>query len=110
MLFISADDFLNKVKSLSPLTREEEKILAVQKAAGDAAAREKLVQGYLPFTAGFIRRAPRGLRTLNTVYTCIDCLEKSVDSFDFLQDRERFARPLGQRLRHCITRCLANRP
>lgn len=110
MLFISADDFLNKVKAISPLTPEEEKALAIQKAAGDAAARDKLVHGYLPFVASYILRAPRYLHTLSTVYACIDCLEKSVDSFDFLQSRERFVRPLGQRLRQCLTRCLAHRP
>ena len=109
MLFISLDDFLNTVKTISPLTREEVLLLASQMHDGDEEVRDKLVRGYLPFVATFIRRAPRSIQTLSTVYACIDCLKKSLDRFNFAQDRKPFANYLGRRLRLCIVRCLINR-
>ncbi len=109
MIFVSVEDFLSKVKDIPRLTRVEEKALAHQKAEGDKQARETLRLSYLPFVAAFVRRAPREIQTLNTVYACIAALEKGVDSFNFLQDSETFAHHLGWRLRQCITRCLADR-
>ena len=109
MFFISADDFFAKAGTFSRVTREEEKALARQMADGDKAAREALVQSYLPYVAAYIRRSPRSLHTLNTVYTCISALEKAVDQFDFLQDREPFSHQLSRWLRQCITKCIANR-
>ena len=106
MLFISAEDFFCKVKDISPLTREEEKALGIVK---DAAAREKLLQGYLPTVAAFVKRAPKEIQTLSTVYECISALEKAIDSFDFSQDNVRFAPRLCTRLRQCIVKCIANR-
>lgn len=109
MFFISADDFFTKAGSLTRPTREEEKALARKMAVGDQAAREALIRGYLPYVAAYIRRSPRSLHTLNTVYTCISALEKAVDQFDFLQDREPFSHQLSRWLRQCITKCIANR-
>ena len=110
MLFISAEDFFSKVAAIPPLTREEERALASRKEGGDTAARQRLVEGYLPFVAAVIRRAPPILHTLDTVYVCIHSLEKGVDGFNFAQDSETFAHHLSWRLRQCITRCIADRP
>lgn len=110
MLFISVEDFLIQAKAVSRLSRAEEKALAQRMAAGDKAARESLVRGYLPIVAFRIRLAPRQLHTLKTVYACVAVLEKSVDRFNFLQDSETFAHHLGWGLRQCITRCIADRP
>jgi len=110
MLFIYVEDFINQVKDIPPLTREEERVLARQMIGGDGTARERLVRGYLPFAAAIVRRAPREVQTLHTVYACIAALEKGVDSFNFLQDGETFAHHLGWRLRQCITRCIAEQP
>lgn len=109
MLFISAEDFFSKVKDIPPLTREEERALAARKDGGDPAARQRLVEGYLPFVAAVIRRAPQALHTLDTVYTCIHSLEQGVDSFRFAQDSETFAHHLSWRMRQCITRLIAER-
>lgn len=109
MFFISADDFFAKAGTFSRVTREEEKALARQMADGDKAARETLVQSYLPFVAGYIRRCPRNLQTLYTVYTCIDSLEKAVERFNFLQDSEPFIHHLSWRMRQCLTKCIADR-
>ena len=109
MFFISVEDFLAKAGEKKRLSRQEEKELAVRMKAGDDAAREALVQSYFPFVAATIRRAPGEIRSLDTVYSCIDTLEKGVDTFDFLQEGETFAHHLSWRLRQCITRCLAER-
>lgn len=108
MLFISIEDFFAQAKKLSALTREEERCLA-EEMTQNTAAREQLIQSYLPMVASHIRRAPQELQTLNTVYTCVDTLEKGVDSFNFLQDSESFTHHLSLRLRQCIIRCIADR-
>jgi len=110
MLFISVEDFLNRASAIPHLSRCEEKVLAQRMAAGDPTARQALVRSYLPQAAAVVRRAPREIRTLHTVYVCIAAVEKGVDCFNFLQDSETFAHHLGWRLRQCITRCLAERP
>ncbi len=109
MLFISVEDFLTQVSAIPRLSREEEKNLAQRMAAGDSAAREALVRGYLFMAAATIGRAPQNIRTLRTVYACIDAIEKGVDGFHFLQDGETFMHHLSWRMRQCITRCIADR-
>lgn len=110
MLFISVEDFFAQVKALPSLTREGERDLAARMAAGDTAAREELVRGYLPMVAACLRRAPSSVQTLDTVYACIATLEQGVDRFRFEQTGETFAHHLSWRLRQCITRCVARRP
>ena len=110
MLFISAEDFFAQVSGIPRLSRDEEKTLAQRMGSGDRAARESLVRSYLPMVASHIRRAPREIRTLRTVYVCVAALEKSVERFNFLQDSEPFTHHLGWVLRQCITRCIADRP
>lgn len=110
MLFISVEDFFSKAGSIKRLDRETEKALAKQMLAGDTAARETLIQSYYFLASAFIRRAPRSIQTLNTVYTCLSELEKGVGSFNFLQDGETFSHHLSWRFRQCITRCLVGPP
>ena len=109
MLFISVEDFFRSVKTAPPMTREEEKALAIRMADGDKTARGALVRRYLPMAASYVRRLPRELQTLHSVYACIAALEAGVDSFNFLQDGETFTHHLSWRLRQCITRCIADR-
>lgn len=109
MLFISAEDFFDQAKNAPQLTREEERRLA-QQMPQNAAAREQLIRSYFPMVAGYIRRLPQDLHTLNTVYVFLDSLEKGVDGFNFLQDHEQFSHHLSWRLRQCVTRCIADRP
>lgn len=109
MLFISVEDFLTQASAVRRLSRAEEQALAKRMADGDAAARQTLVRNGLPLVAAFVRRAPREIRTLHTVYACIAEVEKGVDRFPFLQEGETFAHHMGWRLRQCITRCLAER-
>lgn len=110
MLYISMDDFFAQATGIPRLSREEEICLAQRMAAGDAAARETLIRSHLPLVASVIRRSPRQIHTLRTVYTCISTLEQCVDRFNFLQDSEPFIHHLSWGLRQCITRCIANRP
>ena len=109
MLFISVEDFLTQVSAIPRLSRDEERSLAAKKAAGDSAAKEAIVEGYLYQVAAYLRRAPQQIRTLHTLYACVAALEKAVDRFDFLQDSETFTHHLSWALRQCITRCIAER-
>ncbi len=109
MLFMDAEDFFNHAAGHSRMTREEEKSCARNIAQGDTDARNKLIQSYLPQVAAQVRRMPKELQTLRTVYCCLAALEKGVDGFNFLQDNETFVHHLSWRLRQCITRCIAER-
>lgn len=109
MLFVSAEDFLSKANNQQRLSRDEEKELAQRMASGDQTAREQIVRGQFSLVASFVRRAPREIRDLRTVYACIAVVERGVDQFDFSQDTEHFARYLGRGLRQCIARCIAER-
>lgn len=76
---------------------------------GYAEARQAIVNSYLPMVVSYIRRSPKELQTLETIYSCIRSLEKGVDGFNFLQDSETFTHHLSWRLRQYITRRLVNR-
>lgn len=109
MLFVTVDDFFQKVHSTTRLSRNDEKNYALKMKEGDAEARQAIVNSYLPMVASYIRRSPKELQTLETIYSCVRSLEKGVDSFNFLQDSETFTHHLSWRLRQCITRCLVDR-
>lgn len=109
MLFISVEDFYQKASAVAKLSREEEKQLAKMAVVGDGQARSRLIEGYLPFLAGQIKRLPLDIQTLSTVYSAITALEKGVDSFNFDQDSETFIHHLSWRLRQCFTRCIAEK-
>lgn len=109
MLFISADDFFKKTRDVIRLSRADEKNFALKMNEGDAEARQAILNSYLPMVASYIRRSPKELQALETIYCCIRSLEKSVDSFNFLQDSETFTHHLSWHLKQCITRCLVDR-
>ncbi len=107
MLYITIEDFYAQAGAAVRLTREQERDCAAAMAAGDTDARRRLIQSYLPYAASAIRRAPRQIQTLHTVYAAVAVLEKAVDTFDFQQEGETFAHYLSWRLRRCLTRCIA---
>ena len=109
MLFVTMEEFYAAAQAATRLTREQERECALRMAQGDTGARDALVQGYLHLVAAPIRRAPREIQTLQTVYTCLASLEEGVERFDFLQDGETFAHHLSWRMRQCLTRCIAER-
>ena len=109
MLYITIEDFYARAGETPRLTREQERTCAAAMAAGDTDARQRLIQSYLPYVASAIRRAPRQIQTLHTVYAAIAALEKAVDTFQFQQEGETFAHYLSWRLRQCLTRCIAER-
>ncbi len=109
MIFISAEDFLSKVQGIERLSKDEERALALRMRNGDAEARQRLVYSYLPSVAFHVRRVPVGIRTLHTVYACIESLDRAIDKFDFFQDSESFSHHLSRYLRQCITNCIADR-
>ena len=104
MVYVSVEDFFQKTAGLPTLTREEARALAMR--PGDAAARSRLIAGYLPMVANHIRRCEKNLQTLALVYDCLQALEQAVDSFDFLQNSETFAHRLSWHLRQATVRSI----
>ena len=109
MLFISVEDFFQKARGATRLSRTDEEDFALKMKEGNTEARQAIVNSYLPMVASYIRRSPKELQTSETIYSCIRSLEKGVDSFNFLQNSETFTHHLSWRLRQCITRCLVDR-
>ena len=90
MLFISAEDFFDKVSKIKRLSSQEEKEHFARMKAGGATARERIVESYLVIIAARIRRLPKDMQSLDLIYRCIQRLEREVDHFDFLQAGEAF--------------------
>ena len=106
MFFISAEDFFEKAARCTALTRQEEIALAQRMASGDQEARQKLIEGYLPFVAGVIRRKHPTDRSLPLVLYYVQALEAAVDHFNFLQDSETFLHRLSWYLRQAFVKYL----
>lgn len=102
MLYISVDDFYKKVSSCEALSRQEEIECAKLMKKGDAAARARIIQNYLPMAAGHIKHVNPNKQTLGLVLCCVREVEKAVDSFDFLQDSEPFSHRLSWQLRQAV--------
>ena len=109
MLYICVEDFYKKAQEVKRLTREEEKLCATAMKAGDQEARKQLIESYYPMVSGTVKRAPKELQSIKTLYTCLQSLEQGVDKFNFLQDSETFTHHLSRRLRQAITQCIADR-
>lgn len=109
MIFISIEDFYQKAESCHRLTREEEIQCAGQMKAGDKAARQQLVESYLPMVAGYLRRAKPHMQTLVLALYYVYALERAIDAFDFLQSHESFVNRLSWWLRQATTSYMARR-
>ena len=107
MLYISVEDFYDKTKNCTRLSRQEEIECAKQMKAGDASARERLIESYLPMVVATVKRSPAFMQTLGFVFSCLNELEKAVDSFNFLQDGETFTHRLSWHMRQVTTRYIA---
>lgn len=108
MLYISVEDFYEKAASCYVLSRREEIECAKKMKAGNIAAREQLIQSYIPTVAGYIKHKQPHMQTLGLVLYCVDALEKAVDSFDFLQESEPFVHRLSWWLRQVTTDYILN--
>lgn len=108
MVYISAEDFCIKARAYPRLSREEELECAQGMKNADAAARQRLIQGYLPMVAGHIKRLPRHMQSVGSVAYCLQALERAVDSFDFFQNGETFSHRLSWHLRQASTRYIAD--
>ena len=109
MYYIFVEDFYKKAQEVKRLTREEEKLCAAAMKAGDQEARMQLIESYYPMVSGCLKRFPKELQTIKSLYTCLQSLEQGVDRFNFHQDSESFTHHLSRRLRQCLTRCIADR-
>ena len=102
MVCVSINDFYQKADACFRISRQEEIECAKAMNAGDATARECLIQSYIPMVAGHIKHMQPQLQTLGLVLYCMQALEKAVDSFDFLQDSEPFSHRLSWWLRQAV--------
>ena len=107
MLFVTLEDFYQKAASCQRLTRQEELECAERMAKGDAAARQQLIESYLPVAAARVKREAEHMRTLTLALYYVQALEKCVDSFRFQQDSEPFIHRLSWALRQALTRYIA---
>lgn len=110
MLYISVDDFFEKVSTLSKIDRQEELYCARRMALGDSNARQRLILGYLPMVAGHVKRAPKQVQSLGLILYCYQALEKAVDSFDFMQESETFFHRLSWHLRQASAAYIVRNP
>ena len=109
MLFYSLKDFESKTSGLKLIGREEEIDCARRMKNGDKAARERLIEGYLPMVVSHTKRWPDDWRTFGMVCYCLSALEKAVDSFDFLQEGETFIHRLSWVLRQTTMHYIVTR-
>lgn len=109
MAYTSVEDFFEKAAAFKRLSREAERSLGAAVGNGDLAAKEQLVQSYIPMVAGHIQRFKPPLQSLRLVYACLQALEKAVESFDFTQDSEPFSHRLSWWLRQTTTEHIASR-
>jgi RNA polymerase primary sigma factor len=74
---------LEAARALPPLSRKEERALAVRARRGDAAARDELVRRHLPLVVGFARRQARnGVRLDELVQEGNLGLLRAVEKYD----------------------------
>ena len=102
MVFITMEDFYEKANLCYRITRQEEIEYAKKMNDGDMAAREKIIQGYMPMVAGHIKHMSPNIQNLGLVLYCVRALERAVDSFDFLQNSETFSHRLSWWLRQAV--------
>lgn len=108
MIFISIDDFYEKVNHCKVLGRQEEIECACQMKNGDVLARERLIESYFPVVAAHIKRTAPHIQSLGLVCYCWQALEKAVDSFDFLQESATFVHHLSWHLRQAVTKYIVD--
>ena len=106
MVYISVDDFYEKVSSFSAMSRQEEIECARLMANGDILARERLIQSYLPMVAAHVKRASADIQSLGLILCCQQALERAVDTIDFLQESESFSHRLSWCLRQAVIKYL----
>ncbi|MBQ1281438.1 MAG: hypothetical protein IIY16_04245 [Oscillospiraceae bacterium] len=100
MIFARLEDFYEKAAACTRLDRAAELDAYRRMKRGDAAARQELIESYLPMTAGVVRRAKEP--TLTLALYCTAALERAVDTFDFSQESEDFTHRLSWHLRNAI--------
>ena len=103
MLYLSSQDFFDKASECICLSCEEELICAELMKNGDAEARQRIINSYITFVASFVRRHSGKNPSLQFIYRCLQALEKQVDSFDFLYERDQFIHTLSLVLRKEVT-------
>ena len=109
MVFLSFEDFAEKVEKTEKLTPGKAEELNINMKNGDESARETLIEGHLYLVKGHILRMNPEMRTLRHVMECVSALSKAVDSFNFLTKSETFTHRLSFYLRNATTKYIAER-
>ena len=109
MLFTCIEDFYNKADRARRLSRDAEKEAYLRMKAGDAQAKESLVESYLFFVASRIKRLSADMQSLELVYSSVGALERAVDKYDFSGDGDTFAHHLGFVVQREITKYIAEK-
>jgi len=107
MIFVTTADFYAKAAACTRLSREEELDCARRMKSGDTAARQAIIESYLPSVAAHLRRTGTAPQELGKVLYCMQALEKAVDGFNFFQDSETFSHRLSWYLRQATVRYIA---
>ena len=107
MIYITIDDFYKRANACARLSREEEISCAKKMKNGDAEARMRLIESYIPVIAGNIRRLTKNYQTITLALRSEQMLEKLVDSFDFLQESETFIHRLSWGMKQVVTKYIA---
>ena len=109
MIFKCVDDFYAYASMIKPLSREQERALALAMREGNAQAREAIIRGYMPFISAKMKGLSKQESSLELLYRMISKLEELVDKFDFLQEGETFIHRLSMALRHTVVEYIADK-
>lgn len=109
MIFIDTQDFFVKANRAVRPSRDLEKEYAIQARAGNQEAKDRLVEGYMPIIASYVKRLGKEMQSLELIYRMVNMLEREVEAFDFLQDGEAFTHRLSLRCKKIVTEYIADR-
>lgn len=109
MIYIDIQDFFQKAAACKRLSRQEEIDCALRMKDGDSDARNCIIQSYLPIIAGHIKRLPEHMQTLGCALYFQAELEKAIDYFNFLQDREPFLNRINRICRQAVIKYITRR-
>ena len=108
MLFITTQQFFAQAAGAKRLDRQEEITCAARMRAGDAEAKDALVQSYLSFVAASVKRVSTGEPSMELICRFVCTLEREVETFDFSQESETFTHRLSLALRKTTAEYIAD--
>ncbi len=108
MRFLTVQHFFLQAASVARLDRQEEIACAARMRAGDAEAKDALVQSYLPMVAATAKKISTGEPSMELICRFALVLEREVETFDFSQESETFTHRLSLALKKATTAYIAD--